>query len=279
MKKTIIFSVFILTALVTSSCFWVTTKEEGETLRKDVQHLADRIDQIESQLEGEQANLKEMIERARADMEKLDETLTRATRVLARNSADFGAEMESLKDKMREMDGALAEIRHEMEESGKRMDETNKKLRDYALAAGVDLPVDETTIPSKPEDHFQMIKQSFADERYGEVRSIAKIFLERYPDRKEADDVQLLIAKSYIEQKRWAKALGALRYFTDKYPKSELTPEVLYEMANAFFSLGDCTDARILVDAITTKHDKSPFAEKAKALSEQMKKYKSRCTS
>jgi SMC interacting uncharacterized protein involved in chromosome segregation len=124
--KSVFFCAFLSLAFFTSSCFWVTTKEEGHALRRDVQHLSDRIDQIESELEGEQANLKEMIARARADMEKLDETLTRATRVLARNSADFGAEMESLKDKMREIEGSLAEIDHEIEESGKRMEDTNK---------------------------------------------------------------------------------------------------------------------------------------------------------
>ncbi len=266
-------------ALTATSCFWVTTKDEGHQLSQDIQHIKDRIEQIESALEEEQRNLKQMVERARTDMIKLEETLMRATRLLARNSADFGAEIEMVKDKMREVDGSLAEINHQLEESGKRIDQTTQRVTDFALAAGVDVPVDESKIPQKSADHYEMIRASFAANRWGETRSLSKNFLKKYPKNDKSDDVQLYIAKSYLEQKRWAKALGALRWLTDKYPKSDLTPEVLYEMAYAFFSLGDCTDARILVEAITTRHKKSQFVDKANALSEQMKKNKSRCTS
>ncbi|MCP4604010.1 MAG: outer membrane protein assembly factor BamD [Proteobacteria bacterium] len=278
-RRLVLTTAWSITALIATSCFWVTTKEEGHQLRTECQHLKDRIDQIENELEEKQWKLKQMIDRARTDMVKLEETLTRATRVLARNSADFGAEIVTVQDKLREIDGSLAEITHELEESGKAIDKTTQKVTDFALAAGVDMPVDQSKIPKQPGDHVEMIKSSLASGRYGEVRSLSKVFLQRYPKHDSADDVQLLIAKSYLDQKRWAKALGALRWFTDKYPKSELTPEVLYEMAHAFFSLGDCTDARILVEAITTRHKKSPFANKAKGLGEEMKKNKSRCTS
>ncbi|MCP4675386.1 MAG: tetratricopeptide repeat protein [Deltaproteobacteria bacterium] len=270
---------FIACSLIASSCFWVTTKEEGHVLRQDIQHVEDRITKMENELEQDRQHLTEMIERARTDVEKLEETLTRATRVLARNSADFGAEMETLKDKMRAVDGSLAEIRHDLEESAKKVAAADKKVNEFALAAGIDMPVDESKVPSKPDALIEMIKDSLAAGRYGEVRSLANHFLKRHPKHKGADDAQLYIARSYLRQKRWAKALGALRRFADKYPKSELTPEVLYEMASAFFALGDCTDARILIDAVTGRYKKSPFAEKARNLSEHIKKNKSRCTS
>ena len=47
----------------------------------------------------------------------------------------------------------------------------------------------------------------------------------------------------------------------------------------AFFQLGDCTDARVLVDTIATKHKESPFAAKAQTLLQEINKQKSRCTS
>jgi len=265
-------------AVAASGCLWVT-KDEGEALKGEVRHLADRVDMLDSQLEEEQQRLTEMIDRAREDVVQLEDTLTRATRVLARNSADFGAEMESAKDRLREVDGALAEIRHSLEEIGGKLDESEKRVDEFALAAGLDLPVDESGVPSKPGEHLEMIEDSLAAGRYGEVRSLAKLFLERHPDHAGADDAQMLLARSYLEQNRWAKALGELRRFTDKYPKSDLTPEVLYEMARAFFSLGDCTDARILIEAIGKRHAKSPFAVKAKELGELMKAQKGRCTS
>ena len=266
-------------ALAQGGCFLWTSREQGQTLERDVQHLSDRVDMLDDQLDEERERLDEMIGRARAEVEKLEATLKRATRVLARNSADFGAEMESAKARLREVDGALAELRHELELLDGRVDESSRKLREFALAAGLDLPVDEDQVPDKPGEHFDAIKAARAAGRAGEVRALGKVFLDRYEDGARADDVQLLIAHSYLDQKRYAKALGALRRFADLYPKSEHTPEVLYEMANAFFALGDCTDARILVDAITSRHAKSPFAEKARKLGERMRTEKSKCTS
>ena len=55
--------------------------------------------------------------------------------------------------------------------------------------------------------------------------------------------------------------------------------KVLYEMARSFYSMGDCTDARILIDALTSRHKNSPFAKKAVQLRETINKNKSRCTS
>jgi TolA-binding protein len=279
MGRAPIFLSLIASALFTSSCFLWTTSGQGQALRSDVSALEARVERIDSELDQDREELTEMIDRARAELEELESTLTRATRVLARNSADFGAEMETAKDRLREVDGALAEIRHEVQQIGIRVDESGKKINEFALAAGLDLPVDESKVPAKAPAHFAAIKESFAAGRYGEVRSLAKIFLARYPKDALADDTQLLFARSYLAQKRWAKSLGALRRFTDLYPKSEHTPEVLYEMANAFYQLGDCTDARILVEAISQRHKKSPFAAKAAKLKEQMSKNKSRCTS
>jgi len=265
--------------LLCSSCFLWTTRNDGETMKQELAHLEDRIAQVEDESAQRGQKLEEMIARARTEVVSLEETLTRATRILARNSADFGAEMESLKDRLGESDGAFAEIRHELEQMNGRVEDAGRRVNEFALAAGLDLPVDESRVPANAPDHFKMIKESLEAERYGECRSFAKIFHDRYPKDERADDVQYMIAGSYIAQKRWAKALGALRRFTDLYPKSELTAEVLFEMATAFFQLGDCTDARVLVEAIASRHKGSPFAPKAQELLETMNRQKSRCTS
>lgn len=272
-------AVLILIMLFLNGCFLWTNREEGETLKNDVQHLKDRLAQAEGETEEERQRLTEMIERARIEVTNLEETLTRATRILARNSADFGAEMETLKDRIGAIDGSLAEIEHEVGLIGTRVDLTDRKVDEFALAAGLDLPVDESSVPAKAKEHFSMIRDSLAARRYGEVRSLAKLYLQRYPEDGKADDVQFMIGKSYLEQKRWAKALGALHRFTDKYPKSPLNPEVLYEMAVAFYKLGVCNDARILLDAVTSRYKSSPFAKKAGKLQADINKNKDRCTS
>jgi TolA-binding protein len=260
-------------------CFLWTTRDAGEALEIETKTLEDRLAKVEGESAADRARLTEMIDTARAQIAELEDTLSKATRVLARNSADFGAEMETIKDQLRASDGALAELQHQVEVVAAQTEEANRKVVDFALAAGLDLPVDTAKVPDKPKEHFDMIKASYDAGRYGEARELAKLYLQRYPKDDAADDVQFLVARSFVAQKRWAKALGALRQFTDDYPKSDLNPEVLYEMASAFFQLGDCTDARVLVDTIATKHKASPFAAKAETLLQEINKQKARCTS
>jgi len=262
-----------------AACFLWTTRNDGKALELRTAHVEDRLAKIEGETAAERERLTEMIDTARAQIAELEETLSKATRVLARNSADFGAEMEALKDQLRASDGALAELQHQLEAVAAQAEEANRKVVDFALAAGLDLPIDASKVPDKPKEHFGAIQASFGAGRFGEARELAKLYLQRYPKDEAADDVQLLVARSFVAQKRWAKALGALRQFTDVHPKSELNPEVLYEMASAFFQLGDCTDARILVETISTKHKGSPFAAKAQTLLQEINKQKSRCTS
>lgn len=268
---------FLALALAQSGC--IALRSQTDRIEQKTQDLETRVAKLENEIEEEQKRLTTMIDRAHEDVEKLEETLTKATRVLARNSADFGAEMETVKNKLRAIDGALAEIRYDVKEFGKQAEQAAKRVNDVALAAGLDVAIDESEVPEGAGAHFQSIKTAFAAGKFSEVRALGTVYLERYPKNADADDVHLYVAKSYLEQKRWAKALGSLRRFTDVYPTSEHAPEVLYDMAWCFFNLGDCTDARILVEAVQARHRKSPFATKAKELADQMKKNKSRCTS
>jgi TolA-binding protein len=264
-------------AMGTVSC--IALKRDLDATNREVTRLEGRITKVESETSAARDVLTEMIGKARAQVEQLEGTLTKATRVLARNSADFGAEMETIKDQLRKLEGQLAEMSHGMQQSDAKFDATTKKIAAVAAAAGLDVPVDAEKIPADKAAHLSAVRDAFSTGRHGEVRSLGQAFIDRYPKDKNADAVHLLMAKAYIEQKQWAKALGVLGRFNEKYPSSVLNPEALYEMARCFYELGDCTDARSLVDALQSRHAKSPFAAKAKTLSEQMKKDKSRCAS
>ena len=262
-----------------SGCFFFTTRDDGEHLKQEVQHLQDRLVKLEAEAGANRTELEEMIARAQEQVESLDETLSKATRVLARNSADFGAEMEILRNDINQSQGAVAELNHELQNIQTSLEKTDKKVNEFALAAGLDMPIDESKVPAQAANHFSMIKDSMSQGRYGEVRSLSQIYEDRYPRAGNLDEVQLIVGKSYMAQKRYAKALGALRRLADVYPKSVHMPEALYEMSTAFFGLGDCTDARILIDTLLKRYKTSPFADKAKQLKETMDKSRSRCTS
>jgi TolA-binding protein len=279
--RAFVIHLFLLAAIgcLCSGCFWFTSKSKGEEMKTEIQHLQDRLVQVENEQQEKLSNLTGMIDRARGEVDKLEDTLTKATRVLARNSADFGSDMESAKEHLREIDGSLAEVRHDMDQTLQQLEATNKKILDIASAAGLDIPIDASKVPPDPDQHFKAIIDAFGAGRHGEVRSLAQLFVDKYPKHKSVEEAQLYIARSYMAQKRWSKALGPLRAFTDKYPNSPFAPEALYSMAECFFNMGDCTDARILVEALTTRHKGTDWAQKARTLGETMRKNKAQCTS
>ena len=277
MRRFFLLLIVTVSGVFLTGCFML--KSDGEALQNDVSHLKDRITQMESEQAEKQAHLSQMIDRARKEVDKLELTLTKATRILSRNSADFGADMEMMKERLREVDGTLAEIRYELEESRKQVEDANEKVKQFALAAGLDVPVDASSVPADASSHFKKIVEAYQGGRHGEVRSLAKLFTARHGTDANAEEAELYISRSYLAQKRWAKALGELRSFTEAHPQSKFTAEALYEMARAFYGLGDCTDARILVEALTTRHKRSPFAKKAKQLSDTIRKNKARCKS
>ncbi len=271
--------VVAIAAFLANGCFLWTTRNDGEDMKQQVQLLNDRLAKIEADARQGQEELQEMIARAQTQVTNMEEALSRATMVLARNSADFGAELEEAKTELNRAEGTMAELTHSMEALTRKVEESSRRINEFALAAGLDLPVDESTVPPEARDHMQMMKDSLSAGRYGEMRSLAKLYQDRYPRAKDLDEVQLMIGRSHIAQKQYAKALGALRRFVDLFPKSPQMPEVLYEMANAFFMLGDCTDARILVDTLETRHAGTPAASKAVKLKEIMTTQPAKCTS
>src|ERR1700733_16035215 len=73
----------LCSALSATGCFWVTTKSEGESLRKDLTLVQGRLDAKEKTLDDQIAQLQKVLEDA--------------TKVLKRNSADIGADVEALR--------------------------------------------------------------------------------------------------------------------------------------------------------------------------------------
>ena len=74
-----------------AGCFWTTTKSEGQALRRDVDSLDKRIAGKEADLSGKIAELKAVLDDA--------------TKLLKRNSADLGADVDGLRDDIRKATG------------------------------------------------------------------------------------------------------------------------------------------------------------------------------
>ena len=86
----------VLAASSLAGCFFFTSKGDGEEMRRDITTLQDRLNTKEKTLDDQIAALKTATEEA--------------TKVLKRNSADLGADVDGLRNDVRESKGSVEQV-------------------------------------------------------------------------------------------------------------------------------------------------------------------------
>ena len=86
----------VLLTVMLSGCFWATTKSEGDAMRKDIKGLDERLSSKEQDLSGK--------------IGELQKTLDDAAKLLKRNSADLGADVDQLRQDVRTANGLVTAV-------------------------------------------------------------------------------------------------------------------------------------------------------------------------
>ena len=253
-------------------CFWATTKSEGEALRKDVTPLQGRIDSKEKELDTQIAQLQSVLDDA--------------TKVLKRNSADLGADVEKLRGDIRTANGLVAAINNTINELKVAFDKYRKDN---------DARLDALEQRARPDRERQAEREQLArgavEARHAGVRGRALQRRDRdlqapRPDLSRrttrADDAQYFRGQGYTNLKDWDNAIGAYQQLVEKYPDSALADDGLYFAALAAQQLKNCTEARTYLGLIKTKYPKSNVTKQVDELDARIKKdlkNKAKCTS
>ncbi len=262
---------FVLASSLLGGCFWATTKSEGEALRKDVSSLQDRLGTKQKALDDQVAQLKQV----------LDES----AKLLKRNSADLGADVDQLRADVRTATGLTTAINNSINEMRAVLDayrKANDGRLDGLERRLAQIESGKPSASSSPEDLWKLGSTAFEASRYNDAIEIFKRLHQSYPAHDRADDAIYFKGQSYTNLKDWEKAIGAYQQLVDKFPDGALTDDGLYFAALAAQSLKLCSEARTYVGIIKTKHTKSNVLKQATELDAQLKKdakTKSKCTS
>lgn len=247
-------------AIATSGCFWVTTKSEGDALRR-------RLDVKEKQLDEQIAQLQKVIDEA--------------TGVLKRNSADIGTDVDQLRADVREINGVVSSTNNVV---GELKTSNDKALKDLeALEQRVaQIESGKPSASSSPDDLWRLGTQAFEAKRYGDANDIYKRLVQTYPTHSRADDAQYFRGQAYFNLKDWDHAIGAFQQQVEKYADSDLADDALYFAAVAAQKLKNCSEARTYIGLIRSKYPKASVMKTATKLDAQLKKdakNKAKCSS
>ncbi len=273
MKKLPWFTVCIplVSSLVGSGCFWVTTKSEGEALRKDLTLVQSRLDAKEKTLDDQIAQLQKVLEDA--------------TKVLKRNSADIGADVDSLRNDVRTANGLVTTVNNSINELKQAFD-TYRKGNDARMDAieqrVIQIESGKATASSSPEELWKLGSTAFEAARYNDAIEIFKRLSQTYPTHDRAAEAVYFRGQSYSNLKDWDHAIGVYQQLYDKYPTSALADDGLYFAAVAANQLKNCTEARTYLGLIKQKYPKSNVTKQVDELDRAIKKdfkNKAKCSS
>ncbi len=260
-----------LLPILLSGCFWTTTKSEGQALRKDVTTLQDRINAKEKALDDQVAQLNKILEDA--------------TKALKRNGADLGADVDALRNDVREAKGLVTAVNAAVNDLKTAVD-TYKKTNDARLDAldqrVAQLESGKPATNASADDLWRLGKQAFEAAKYTDAIEIFKRLVTTYPTYARAAEAQYFRGLSYTNLKDWDHAIGAYQVLVDKYPDSELADDGLFFSAQAAQELKNCTEARAYLGVIKQKYPKSNVLKQANdldALIKKNQKDKNKCTS
>lgn len=257
--------------LLTSGCMTTSAgKEMRVALEKRISDLQAENDQRDKSLEAKLDELSQGLERARA--------------LLTRDSADVGAQVQVQQQKMAELEGKIEEMTHNLtdliEQTARARAELDDKLGKLSKPAGGEPTLDPAQIPADKAAHFTAAYDAYKGGDQEKARALFKEYVTRYPTDTKTGDAQYWIGATYLVQNKPATALGEYRKVIALYPKSPAVDTALYGMADAFYRLHACTDAKGALDALSKRKPAKALDDRVKQLGRVIKDApKGYCTS
>lgn len=219
--------------------------------------------------QSEQRDLvREQVAQSQTKVAELEDVLDRATKVVTRASADTGAQVESLQNQLMALEGQLAELRNEVQRQQAQLSEQqtdmDRQLKKLARHVGVDTTFDESQIPTGADAHWAAAEQAYAQRAWARARALYRAFVERHGRDERVDDALYKSGMTYLEEDRPATALGELRRVISEHPQGDAADDALIAMADAFYRLHACTDARAALEALLRAHPGSALVPEAR---------------
>ena len=262
-----------------SGCFLWTSAGQGDQLRQDLDSRVGARAEAEAAQTAQLEQLKQAESKAQQSIDQLEGVIERATTVVQRNSADVTVQVQELESKLAIAEGRIAELQFSVEELKK--NQTDAKPRPVQQAARAARPLAAAdAIPADKTEHYAAAYRAYSDRDFAKARTLFRAYIEKYKTDAQSDNAQYWVGASYLIENRPATALGELRKVIENFRGGDAVDEALLDMAEAFFRLKACSDAKTTLDTLIKTQGSSPLVEKAKEKLKAIKKLpKDSCTS
>lgn len=210
-------------------------------------------------------------------VEDLQREVAELREVLGRSrhaGAETGTELARLQHQVMALEGQLAELRHQLHRQGESERQRQSKAGPPAKVAGVRAPgpLDASRIPPDADAHYAAAERAYERRYFDRARALYRAFLARHGSDARADDARYRIGASHLEENHPGDALRELRRVIHDHPRGDAADDALQAMAEAFFALRACRDARSALHALIRQHPRSPLVARARTRLEEIRR-------
>jgi len=253
----------VLLAASVAGCFAFTTKEEGRELKQ-------QIEEVRTLSAKNELRAAELAKELDQQLKRLRTVVDEATKVVTRNSADVGLNVQKLQTDLAQLTGRIDDIQHAE-------DALTKRFQDYRAASDTKIEqlvnnssaAKNPPMPETPDALFAEGEKRMAAQQYTDARRLFEGFVNRYPQDPRAARAQYQIGEAYAGEKRYANAIGAYTNVVDNFPNSDVVPDAMYKNGMAFYALKYCGDAKVYFQELLKRYPKTNWKKDA---AEELKK-------
>ena len=268
--------------LVAALAACVTTREEGDALKRDMAELKGELADVQRQQSDAKTKDSARLDEMQKHVNELEQTLAN----LRQADADVGVQLDKVVAEVQALRGEVEQAKHELGETSASVASILARppvsVATAATAPKVEddpkkpLTIGGLEIPPEAKPHYDAAKKLYDEKKFAESAEAFDLFLHRHD--KDAPDLQdnaaYWKAESYFQlaaaqndekakQKSLKQAILAYQPVIEN-PKSEKAEGALYKAGLAFEQLGDKDSAAVFFDELITKHPKSSLVAEAK---------------
>jgi TolA-binding protein len=255
----------VATLVLAPGCFWATTKHEGNVMREQIKNVDTRLKTQENILEGR--------------VKQLDESIDKATKMLARNSADLGTQVDTFSTEMAQFAGRLESLsrtveaaRAELAQVKQTQTDINTRLENLERQLGIRPGEQPTTMPIDRETVYAGAVAKMQAGEYPEARRQARLFVQAFPDDPRAPNAAMLVGESFAKEKDYAHAIAEYQRVVDGFAKSDVVDDAFLAAGQAALDAKLCIEAGAYFGELIRQFPKSPLARTAKSKLDYVKK-------
>ncbi len=256
MKKQLTLFTILFSAILLTGCVPVWT---GSAMQEDIDQLKKGQADLNDNLGEKQQELSGMVEQARKDVAEVKKVLEEATKLLQRNDADFGMEVEQTRMELQRLRGEIEKMSFDFS----RLQEDLKLFKedvDLRFAEGGALKM-----PDKPKELMKYAKEKFDANDWRSARRAYQTFVTKFPKDSDVAEAQFMAGETLFNEKQWVSAVYEYQKVLQGSKPGSYAGDSAFRIGQSFGKLGKCEQAALFYESVVKDYPKSRFARNAKS--------------